>query len=138
MCKGGSLGIMTGFNRIGCRYVATHTDLITDVLKGEWAFQGHVTTDAGFEEGAASFSFQIGEHQFFHTTANLAEAPAEGSLYTYSLATGDPNAPFECDMFLQIREDGTAEVTTTAAGPINASHIYGAWTLADGMICVEW
>lgn len=47
MCKGGSLGIMTGFNRIGCRYVATHTDLITDVLKGEWAFQGHVTTDAG-------------------------------------------------------------------------------------------
>lgn len=91
-----------------------------------------------FEEGAASFSFQIGEHEFFHTTANLADVPDEGSLYTYTLAAGDPNAPFECDMFLQIREDGTAEVTTTAAGPINASHVYGTWTLADGMISVAW
>jgi len=47
MCKGGANGIMTGFNRIGCQYVATHTNLLTGVLKGEWAFHGHLTTDAG-------------------------------------------------------------------------------------------
>lgn len=47
MCKGGALGIMTGFNRIGCTYVAEHAGLITGILKGEWAFTGHVTTDAG-------------------------------------------------------------------------------------------
>lgn len=47
MCKGGANGIMTGFNRIGLRYVATNDDLLTGVLKTEWAFKGHVTTDAG-------------------------------------------------------------------------------------------
>lgn len=47
MCKGGAMDIMTGFNRIGVRYVATNTSLITDVLKTEWAYKGHVTTDAG-------------------------------------------------------------------------------------------
>lgn len=47
MCKGGANGIMTGFNRIGLRYVATNDDLLTGVLKTEWAFKGHITTDAG-------------------------------------------------------------------------------------------
>lgn len=45
-CEGGTLGTMTGFNRIGCRYVATCTELLRNILKGEWAFYGHVTTDA--------------------------------------------------------------------------------------------
>lgn len=91
-----------------------------------------------FEEGAASFSFAIGEHQFLHTTANLMDAPEDGSVYTYDLANGDPGAPFEITMRLQLRADGTAEVTTTAGGPLDASHVYGTWTLADGMISLEW
>lgn len=45
-CEGGALGVMTGFNRIGCQYVATCENLLTNVLKGEWGFKGHVTTDA--------------------------------------------------------------------------------------------
>lgn len=47
MCKGGALGIMTGFNRIGCTYVSVHPELLTGVLKTEWNFKGHLTTDAG-------------------------------------------------------------------------------------------
>ena len=47
MCKGGAMDIMTGFNRIGVRYVATNPSLLTGVLKTEWGYKGHVTTDAG-------------------------------------------------------------------------------------------
>ncbi len=47
MCKGGAMDIMTGFNRIGVRYVATNPSLLTGVLKTEWGYNGHVTTDAG-------------------------------------------------------------------------------------------
>lgn len=45
-CEGGALGTMTGFNRVGCQYTATCRELLTNVLKGEWGFKGHVTTDA--------------------------------------------------------------------------------------------
>ena len=47
MAKGKALGVMTGFNRIGVRYVGAHTDLLTGVVKTEWNFKGHITTDAG-------------------------------------------------------------------------------------------
>lgn len=40
-------GVMTGFNRIGCTYVATHKNLLTNVVKGEWDLKNHITTDAG-------------------------------------------------------------------------------------------
>ncbi len=42
---GGS--VMTGFNRIGCEYVSVHKNLLTNVVKGEWAIRNHITTDAG-------------------------------------------------------------------------------------------
>lgn len=43
--KGGALGVMTAFNRLGCTYAAVSSQLINTVLKGEWGFKGHVTTD---------------------------------------------------------------------------------------------
>ena len=46
MTEGGALGAMTGFNRIGCQYAATCQSLLTTVLRDEWGFKGHVTTDA--------------------------------------------------------------------------------------------
>lgn len=45
LSKGGALGVMTGFNRIGCRYNATNRDMLTRVLREEWGYKGHVTTD---------------------------------------------------------------------------------------------
>ena len=45
-CEGGALGVMTSFNRIGTRFASTNYNLLHNVLKGEWGFKGHVTTDA--------------------------------------------------------------------------------------------
>jgi Beta-glucosidase-related glycosidases len=44
-CEGGALSVMTAFNRLGCVYAATSVPLITNVLCGEWAYKGHITTD---------------------------------------------------------------------------------------------
>lgn len=43
--EGGANGVMTAFSRLGCRQSATSPELLTNVLKGEWGFKGHVTTD---------------------------------------------------------------------------------------------
>ena len=94
--------------------------------------------DTTFEEGVESFTFKIGSHQFFNTTATLQETPDDGSTYTYKLAKGDAGAPFDCDMFLQLKEDGTAVVTVAASGPIAASTVNGTWTADGGMITVTF
>ncbi len=44
--KGGALGTMTAFNRIGCTYCGSSVALLTNVRRGEWGFHGHVTSDA--------------------------------------------------------------------------------------------
>ena len=42
---GGTLGIMSSFNRIGAVPAAESYPLLTEVLRGEWGFQGAVITD---------------------------------------------------------------------------------------------
>lgn len=95
-------------------------------------------TDVSFEEGSASFAFTIGDQPFFETTATLQDTPDDGAAYTYVLENGDPAAPFEITMMLELYEDGTAELSVTAGGPINATNVTGTWTAADGMITVTW
>ena len=41
----GALGIMTSMNYIGTRYAGCSYDLVTEVLRNEWGFQGAVITD---------------------------------------------------------------------------------------------
>lgn len=43
--KGGALGLMTSFSRIGPVYVGASTDLLTGILYGEWGFHGYVVSD---------------------------------------------------------------------------------------------
>ncbi len=43
--KGGANGVMTAFSRLGARQSATCPELLNGVLKSEWGFKGHVTTD---------------------------------------------------------------------------------------------
>jgi beta-glucosidase len=50
-CEGGALGTMTSFNKIGVTYSAANVGLLQNVLRGEWAFKGHITTD-GFSKSS--------------------------------------------------------------------------------------
>ena len=49
--EGGAHSVMTAFNRLGVIYAATDKNLLTNVLRGEWGFKGHITTD-GFSKSS--------------------------------------------------------------------------------------
>lgn len=42
---GGALGIMASMNRVGARWTGGNKALMTNVLRGEWGFEGFVVTD---------------------------------------------------------------------------------------------
>ncbi len=43
--EGGALGIMTSYNRLNGEYCADSSWLLSDVLRGEWGFEGFVISD---------------------------------------------------------------------------------------------
>ena len=43
--KGGAMSVMTAFNRIGCVPNNADSALLNSVLRGEWGFKGHITSD---------------------------------------------------------------------------------------------
>jgi beta-glucosidase len=43
--EGGSLGLMTSYNRVNGDYCTDHADFLADILRGEWGFEGFVLTD---------------------------------------------------------------------------------------------
>ena len=47
--------IMTSFNRIGATWAGGHYNLITNVLRGEWGFNGFVLTDYEVGSGKGSY-----------------------------------------------------------------------------------
>ena len=38
--------LMSAYNRIGGKWAGIHKGLLTDIVRGEWGFEGHVITDA--------------------------------------------------------------------------------------------
>ena len=79
--EGGSLGVMTSYNRMNGSYCAENRWLLADVLRGEWGFQGLVITDwfAGMrtEQAAeAGVNIEMPFHRSYGRT--LAEAVKEG------------------------------------------------------------
>jgi beta-glucosidase len=42
---GGALGVMTGYNRLNGMWCSEHEGLLTDILRGEWGFDGFILTD---------------------------------------------------------------------------------------------
>ncbi len=43
--RGGTLGVMTGYNRLNGTWCSEDRTLLTDILRGEWGFGGFVLTD---------------------------------------------------------------------------------------------
>jgi beta-glucosidase len=43
--EGGALGIMTAYNKLNGRHCSEHHQLISEILRGEWGFEGFVLTD---------------------------------------------------------------------------------------------
>jgi beta-glucosidase len=43
--EGGALGIMTAYNKLNGTHCSEHHQLITEILRGEWGFEGFVLTD---------------------------------------------------------------------------------------------
>ena len=43
--EGGALGVMTGYNRLNGTWCAEHAELLRDILRGEWGFEGFVISD---------------------------------------------------------------------------------------------
>jgi beta-glucosidase len=46
--RGGALGMMSGFNRIGTQWCGASRSLLVDLLRVEWGFKGFVVTDFSF------------------------------------------------------------------------------------------
>ena len=58
LTKGGGMGIMTSYNRIGCTYAAVHKNLMLNVMRGEWDYKGLIIDDA--QSGGNSDSYANG------------------------------------------------------------------------------
>jgi beta-glucosidase len=82
--EGGSLGIMTAYNRLNGEYCTSSEWLLADVLRGEWGFEGFVITDwfgrgTTAEAARAGLDLEMpGDSRFFGT--KLAEAVHAGEV----------------------------------------------------------
>ena len=82
--EGGTLGIMTAYNRLNGEFCAEHETLLTKILREEWGFEGFVVTDwfsAGSTEGSAQAGLDLqmpGPGRYFGSA--LADAVKEGRL----------------------------------------------------------
>ena len=80
--EGGSLGIMTSYNRLNGLYNCENRSLLHDILRDEWGFEGFVVTDwfaGGTTEGAADAGLDLempGPSRFFGR--RLGEAVRDG------------------------------------------------------------
>jgi len=89
--KDGDVGsIMCSYNRVGDVYACDNAYTLTDVLRGQWGFQGYVQSDFGATHSTA-LSLNAGEDfemssAVFYTPALINAALADGSL---SIATID-------------------------------------------------
>ena len=79
--EGGSLGIMTAYNRLNGVYCAEHEWLLADVLRGEWGFEGFVISD-WYARGSSVGSVRAGLD---------LEMPGPGRVYGPALAEAVQN-----------------------------------------------
>ncbi|MFP6639024.1 MAG: glycoside hydrolase family 3 C-terminal domain-containing protein, partial [Myxococcota bacterium] len=82
--EGGSLGIMTAYNRVNGQYCSEHEELLSGILRNEWGFEGFVVTDwfsAGSTEDSSRAGLDLqmpGPGRYFG--AALADAVRDGQV----------------------------------------------------------
>jgi beta-glucosidase len=82
--EGGTLGVMTAYNRLNGPHCSEHVELLDGVLRGEWGFEGFVLTDwlsAGSTIGSSAAGVDLempGPGSFYG--ARLAEAVRAGEI----------------------------------------------------------
>ncbi|MEE3326368.1 MAG: glycoside hydrolase family 3 N-terminal domain-containing protein, partial [Myxococcota bacterium] len=82
--EGGTLGIMTAYNRLNGEFCSEHHTLLNRILREQWGFEGFVVTDwfsAGSTEGSAQAGLDLqmpGPGRYFGSA--LADAVKEGLL----------------------------------------------------------
>lgn len=99
--EGGARGTMTAFNRMGVKQAAYCESLLTNVLRGEWGFEGYTITDFAFNNlmypyasltaGTDAFDNMISDFSAINAgalaqDAKLLEAARQAAhriLYTY-------------------------------------------------------
>ena len=58
--KGNAHSLMTSFNRAGCLWTSASSDLMEDVLRGEWGFDGYTLTDMAGSNGSLYMVYDDG------------------------------------------------------------------------------
>jgi beta-glucosidase len=74
--EGGALGIMTAYNRVNGTYCSAHEELLHDILRDDWGFEGFVLSD-WFARGSTTDSPRAGLD---------LEMPGPGRIYGPALA----------------------------------------------------
>lgn len=76
LSRGNAHAVMSGFNRAGCLWVSASNALITEILRGEFGFDGIVLTDMASGNGALYMTYddgyQNGTDMFLGTGAENA------------------------------------------------------------------
>ena len=80
---GGAHAIMTSFNRAGCLWTSASSDLMFDILRDEWAWDGYAITDMAESNGGGLMELDDG---FMNGTTCFLKSGNENTLdpYAYS------------------------------------------------------
>ena len=94
--KGPSLGIMTGFNRIGDVWNGQNYALLENVIRNEWGFKGAVITD-GWDSAMDCDRF----------LRNGTDLGLQMNLFAWDMINGEPTYPGATILVEKLNEDGT-------------------------------
>lgn len=121
--------VMTSWNKINGRWTSASYDLVTDVLRGEWDFQGMVMTDWNQANRSGVFVHQYSGNDIIMPgrqpnqileilRPTTAEIDATGlpvvDIRTQEVANGEPTVSYVWNLGeLVLAEDGAESISTT-------------------------
>lgn len=92
--KGGALGTMTSYNRMGCTYVGHSEELQKTIMRGEWGFEGVVISDAGMYDYQHAIDGLVGGTDFWCIST------------IYPRMTGKELRGLELKKYIETNDDG--------------------------------